>query len=174
MKRIIATMLVTIPVIANAGEFGGFPGSFNGSSFNGPVNVNNATGNNPAGPTTATSASTATGGTGGLGGSSVATGGLGGSVTGVVGGAASPSQSVNVNGDSSKAYALGMSSLAASANACQGSVAVAFLAFTYTVEFCAALQKAVAMSQFGFDRQSIKNLLCMDEKIAYAASECNK
>jgi hypothetical protein len=161
-------ILISTSALAD-GEFGGFPGSFNGSHFNGPVNVNNATGNNPTVPN-ATSAANATGGTGGLGGQGF--GGLGGAATvgSVAGGSAS--NSMSVQGDANKAYALGMSSLTSSANACQGSFSFAFLAASYTVRFCELMQKAIVMGGAKFDTRSIQNVMCLDPDIAQSASEC--
>jgi hypothetical protein len=99
-----------------------------------------------------------------------------GSVSGVGGaggaGGAGGSSQVSVGGDANRAYALGMSALTSSANACQGSIAVAFLAASYTVEWCALLQRAATMRAMGFDARSVQNLLCRDEAIAASAAEC--
>jgi hypothetical protein len=170
MKRLIV-IAALVPSLAFAEGFGGFPGSFNGSSFNGPVNVNASTGNNPTG--TPVVANGGMGGAGGLGGSAYGGTGIGGSA---VGGTASASAtgngSVSVAGDANKAYALGMAGLTSSYNACQGSFSIAFLAATYTVQFCALIQKAQMMSVTGFDKRSVQNVLCLDPEIAQSASEC--
>lgn len=166
MKRIQLAALFTLlaPLAATAQGFGGFPGS--GGIQNG--NVYNATGANAAGSGGGGGGS---GGTGGMGG----TGGFGGLGGGASGGSPTPSPTASASADgsyTSRAYALGMSALTSSANACQGSVAIGPFAASYTIEFCARLAKAAAMSASGFDPRSVRNLLCLDEEVRASASEC--
>jgi hypothetical protein len=72
----------------------------------------------------------------------------------------------------SRAYALGMSALASSANACQGSTSILFFATTWTVKSCQAAALAEAMARTGFSQASQRNVLCGVEEVAAAASEC--
>lgn len=65
-----------------------------------------------------------------------------------------------------------MAGLATSANACQASVSVAVVAFTYTVEFCRALAEAAALQAAGFDKNSVMNRLCQVQSMAEVAQEC--
>lgn len=104
---------------------------------------------------TAVAGAIASGGSGGAGG----TGGTGGVGTG------------NVSQEA-KSYGLGMAGLAASANACQGSVSIAVVGFTYTVEFCRTLQEVTMMGSLGFSKESLLNRVCQLDSIAATASEC--
>lgn len=96
---------------------------------------------------------TSKGGAGGLGGT-----GTGGNVGNI--------------SQENKSYGIGAPGLAASANACQGSVSIAVVGFTYTVEFCRALQEVTMMTALGLSKESILNRLCQVDTVAETASEC--
>jgi hypothetical protein len=76
---------------------------------------------------------------------------------------------VNVGGQSVDTTAIGAPGLTSSANACQGSVSILAVGFSYDVVWCRTLEKARAMYQFGgAGTTAIKAQLCRDEEIREA------
>lgn len=88
-----------------------------------------------------------------------AKGGAGGSASGGAGGSVSSND---------KAYALGMAGLAASANACQGSVSIFVVGFTYTVEYCETIALAAAVHGLTNDQATVKEMLCQNPRLRQA------
>ena len=165
MKKTLfaAVLLVCAPAFATGPERGDGASAVAGASaFSSALSVSKAAAVGIGGSAAALGGSASA-----LGGTSVATGGT---VSGL--GGTGGASSVSIAGDANRAYALGMSALAASANACQASVSLAFVAFTYSVDFCKIVALAAAAQAAQFDSRSVQNVLCKVPEIAESASEC--
>ena len=114
----------------------------------------------------------------GKGGNANATGGnaTGGNATGG-NASANPTAEASANGApvnvTSKTLALGGTGLAASANACQGSLSIGPIGGTYTVDFCAKLEIVRGMIATGFTVESQREVMCSIEQLKNTV-ECKK